>query len=153
MTNLFLILSLTAIFSMTACSQAQQNPIGVKVVNSKVQLKPCPDSPNCINTEFSENTSHYIPPLIYHKENSAEVLGKAEQLILDMGGHIVQNKGNYIAATFTSMIFRFVDDFEIRNDEENHTLHIRSASRTGYSDFGVNKKRVEAFLKQFKIQK
>ncbi|MCU7800664.1 MAG: DUF1499 domain-containing protein [gamma proteobacterium symbiont of Lucinoma myriamae] len=44
-------------------------------------------------------------------------------------------------------MFKFFDDFELRLDNTTHKLHIRSASRVGYSDFGVNKRRVKRFLK------
>ena len=60
-----------------------------------------------------------------------------------MGGIIHQDTDSYVAATFRSNIFRFIDDFEIRLDTENKLIHIRSASRVGNSDFGANRKRIE----------
>ncbi len=48
----------------------------------------------------------------------------------------------YLAATFSSSFFGFIDDVEFRVDTQNQLIHIRSAARLGYSDFGVNKKRV-----------
>lgn len=47
-----------------------------------------------------------------------------------------------MAAIFTSKFFGFVDDLECRIDQANHTIHLRSASRVGHSDFGANRKRV-----------
>ena len=136
-----------------ACSQAEQLSEGVHALNSKQQLKVCPDSPNCINTEYPDKTSQYVPPLIYDVKKTDQIMAMSRKIILEMGGKIIKQEVDYIAATFTSMVFRFVDDFELRNDAKQHTLHIRSASRTGYSDFGVNKKRVEEFIKQFKSSK
>jgi len=60
-----------------------------------------------------------------------------------MGGSIQAENDNYLAATFTPSIFRFVDDLEIRFDADRKMIHMRSASRVGYSDRGINKKRIE----------
>lgn len=56
---------------------------------------------------------------------------------------------HYLAATFTSAIFRFVDDLELRIDPRQEVIHIRSASRVGRRDGGVNRRRVEKFKAQF----
>ena len=66
-----------------------------------------------------------------------------------MGGIIQVESDNYLAVTFTSAIFKFVDDLEIRIDSTQKVIHIRSASRVGYSDMGVNKKRTELLRKLF----
>jgi len=114
------------------------------------QLRACPDKPNCINTEYPEKSSQYLPPLDYPESTTEQVLVLAKEIILQMGGEIIRQDKHYLAATFTSSIFRFVDDFEISRNESSHKIHIRSASRVGYSDFGVNKRRVEKFSKLFK---
>lgn len=62
--------------------------------------------------------------------------------IIAHGGKITRDGGDYFAAEFTSKHFKFVDDVEARLDGEQ--IHIRSASRVGYSDRGVNRSRVEA---------
>ena len=66
-----------------------------------------------------------------------------------MGGNVQVESCDYLAATFTSAIFKFVDDLEIRIDSTQEVIHIRSASRVGYSDMGVNKKRTELLKKLF----
>ena len=66
-----------------------------------------------------------------------------------MGGSIQAEKADYLAATFTSSIFRFVDDLEIRIDTGQKMIHVRSASRIGHGDGGVNRKRVEHLENQF----
>ena len=50
---------------------------------------------------------------------------------------------SYLHYEFTSLLLRFVDDVEFLFDDETKTVHFRSASRTGYGDFGVNRKRME----------
>ena len=59
---------------------------------------------------------------------------------------IVSRTDRYLHATFTSRLFRFVDDVEFRVDESQGLLHFRSASRMGYSDLGVNRKRMQEFV-------
>ena len=55
----------------------------------------------------------------------------------------------YIHTEFTSAFFRFVDDVEFLLDDGTRTIHVRSASRVGYSDFGVNRRRVEELRSRF----
>ena len=56
---------------------------------------------------------------------------------------LVEEDESYLHYEFTSLLLRFVDDVEFLFDDESKTLHFRSASRTGYSDLGVNRKRME----------
>jgi len=70
-------------------------------------------------------------------------LEKIKAAILATGGTITSETNSYLSATYMSKIFKFIDDVEIRHEKEN-IWHIRSASRVGYSDRGVNRKRVEA---------
>lgn len=112
----------------------------------------CPEKPNCINTEYPEQSSHYLSPLDFPEAKNEQIMTLAKTTLLEMGAEIIKADNNYLAATFTSSLFKFTDDFELRLDNSTHKLHIRSASRVGYSDFGVNKRRVERFLKLIKKQ-
>jgi uncharacterized protein (DUF1499 family) len=56
---------------------------------------------------------------------------------------LVEENDSYLHYEFTSLLFRFVDDVEFLFDDESKTIHFRSASRTGYGDFGVNRRRME----------
>ncbi|WP_198265717.1 DUF1499 domain-containing protein [sulfur-oxidizing endosymbiont of Gigantopelta aegis] len=116
------------------------------------QLPPCPDKPNCINSEYPDDKAHYLAPLNYPEANKAQVMTLAETIIKKMGGEIVFADQHYLKALFSSRIFGFIDDFELRLESASKQVHIRSASRTGYSDFGVNKRRVKEFSQQFKQQ-
>jgi uncharacterized protein (DUF1499 family) len=62
---------------------------------------------------------------------------------------VVTEQPDYIHAEFTSAVFSFVDDVEFHIDEENSIIHFRSASRAGYSDLGVNRKRMNAIRSKF----
>ena len=71
---------------------------------------------------------------------------KLTKIITRQGGEVQQDDGSYLHATFTSPVFRYVDDVELRLDEDHGLIHIRSASRVGRSDFGVNRKRIERII-------
>ncbi|WP_420597789.1 DUF1499 domain-containing protein [Neptuniibacter sp.] len=65
---------------------------------------------------------------------------------------VTETEGNYIRVKFVSLIFRFVDDVEfliLEKGPNEVLIHVRSASRLGYSDFGVNRKRVEKIRSRF----
>jgi len=98
------------------------------------RLSPCPESPNCVSSEPGAPDSHAVAPL------PADAWDALPQVIRDLGGEIVRTETDYIAATFTSNLFKFVDDVEFRRTED--AVHVRSASRVGHSDMGANKKRV-----------
>ena len=115
------------------------------------RLKPCPGTPNCVSSEFVSNAKHYIEPLVYPPEQAAQVLPRLKTVIREMGGIIQREDVDYLAATFTSSIFRFVDDLEVRIDVERSRVHLRSASRVGYGDAGVNRERVERLKKSFRL--
>ncbi len=113
------------------------------------RLSACSDKPNCVGSEFADDQSHYISPLRYPASQSEETMDLMKGVIQEVGGEITAEEGAYMSATFTSVLFGFVDDVEWRNDSANHTIHLRSASRVGHSDFGVNRKRVALIASLF----
>jgi len=100
-------------------------------------LSGCPESPNCVITEGEKPPT---PPLTFN-DSPEEAWARAKEAVIDVGGKIESEDNGYLWATFTSAIFHFVDDLELRMDKREKLLHLRSASRVGYFDFGVNKKR------------
>jgi uncharacterized protein (DUF1499 family) len=63
---------------------------------------------------------------------------------------LVSSRDGYLHAEFRSRLLGFVDDVEFSIDEAEQLIHFRSASRVGYSDLGVNRKRMEEFLRRYK---
>jgi uncharacterized protein (DUF1499 family) len=116
------------------------------------RLQPCPDTPNCVSSEFVSDAEHYIEPLVYSADQEAQVLPRLKTIIGELGGRIQVENADYLAATFTSTVFRFVDDLELRIDRDQKTIHLRSASRVGRSDLGANRKRVEHLKNSFHSQ-
>jgi uncharacterized protein (DUF1499 family) len=105
-------------------------------------LLPCPDSPNCVSTMDSVE-SHAIAPYRYQKP-----LYEAKALLIQIFNgfprtELVKEEEGYLHFEVRSFLFGYVDDVEFRFDEASKTIHFRSAARSGYYDFGVNRKRME----------
>ena len=131
-------------FILTACSTNQTIETGT----TNDRLSPCPKSPNCVSS-LSEDQSHYVEPLTY-EVSQEEAREKLISVINSMKrSEIVTAEVNYIHATFKSVLFGFVDDVEFSFDDQKKIINVRSASRTGYSDLGVNRKRVEEIRRRF----
>jgi uncharacterized protein (DUF1499 family) len=112
-------------------------------------LSPCPDKPNCVCSEFGEAAAHYISPLDYSGASREKAWGDILQIVRELGGEIVVANDEYIASTFASSLFGFIDDVECRLEPSQKRIQIRSASRVGYSDLGVNRKRLETLTRLF----
>ncbi len=107
------------------------------------KLAPCPASPNCVSSQ-STDREHAIDPLRY-TGSLAGTMADLTKIITGMPrARVVTGTENYLHVEFTSAIFRFVDDVEFFIDEGSSVIHVRSASRLGHSDLGVNRKRIEA---------
>jgi len=105
------------------------------------KLGPCPNTPNCVCSEGPHTPATIAPLKINDSADSA--WQAAKQAALAAGGQIQAEQDGYLWLSFTTRWLRFVDDVELRLDAESGVIHVRSASRLGRSDFGVNRKRVE----------
>ncbi|MDP1771378.1 MAG: DUF1499 domain-containing protein [Methylobacter sp.] len=114
---------------------------------SEKKLAACPSSPNCVSSQAADD-GHFIAPfkIIGKPEEAWSVLKNA--LISQSRTVITNETGDTVHAEATSLVFRFVDDIDAILDADARLIHIRSASRTGYGDFGVNRKRVETLRSQ-----
>jgi len=132
------VLILMGIFSMGIYSHKAPEP---GLIDGK--LSPCPDKPNCVCSETDATNTHHIRALSSNGADHHVAWGKLIATVKSLGGDIQQRTDTYLHATFTSSLFHFVDDLEVRLDTETDSIHVRSASRVGHSDFGVNRQRVE----------
>ncbi len=106
------------------------------------QLPSCPSSPNCVSSQ-ADNPAQRIQPLPV-KADVSGTLPALRRIIEKLpGARVVKTEPDYFRAEFTSPILRFVDDVEFLLDPKAQIVQVRSASRTGYWDFGANRKRVE----------
>lgn len=109
---------------------------------------PCPNSPNCVCSQYPDQ-SHEIEPLTY-KGSPEEARTRLLVVIQGMKqAKVVTAEELYLHVEFTSAVFRFVDDAEFFIDDTQKVIHLRSAARMGYYDFGVNRKRLETIRQKF----
>ncbi|SCY07874.1 DUF1499 domain-containing protein [Desulfoluna spongiiphila] len=125
-------------------STAAKKSGGLGVTDGR--LAPCPDSPNCVSSQ-AEDEAHRVAPLPL-EDSPADAMDRIVSCLMATPRvTLVTRTDTYLHAEVRSALFRFVDDVEVSIDEAGQTIHFRSASRTGHSDLGVNRKRVER-LKQ-----
>ncbi|MFH1138664.1 MAG: DUF1499 domain-containing protein [Pseudomonadota bacterium] len=141
----WLLLLLAACFCFPPQGRAGETEgLGIKAG----RLRPCPESPNCVSSQ-SPDEKHFAPPLL-HEGDRAGALSRLAGIVTSLErAKVVEIGEDYLRAEFTSRVFRFVDDVEFRFDSDGRTIHFRSASRVGWSDLGVNRKRVEAIRKKW----
>jgi uncharacterized protein (DUF1499 family) len=106
-------------------------------------FRPCPATPNCVNSEAPKTSPHYIEPM----KATLSWEQVRTTLVREMTSlprvTLAAEEGQYMRFEVKSWLFRFVDDVEFQYDPATRTLHLRSASRTGKYDFDVNRKRME----------
>ena len=140
----FLLLLLFMCVCLGCASNTAKVPRGLGVAGGR--LAPCPQSPNCVSSQAMDDT-HKIASFSFTGP-TAGIMGRVAALLKETPRvSVVTQTDTYLHAECRTALFRFVDDLECFVDEDESTLHFRSASRTGYSDFGVNRKRVEALIK------
>ncbi|MFN5513757.1 MAG: DUF1499 domain-containing protein [Cyanobacteriota bacterium] len=105
-------------------------------------LAPCPETPNCVSSQ-APDAVHRIDPLSYSGERAA-----ARQTLIQVLGavprtQIVAQGENYIRAESESRLLGFIDDLEFYFPPDSASIEVRSSSRLGESDLGVNRRRLE----------
>ena len=104
-------------------------------------LTPCPDTPNCVSSRASD-AAHAIAPIPFRGDPAAALQRLAAAAAALPGARVVASRPDYLHVEVASRIMGFVDDVEAVPDASG-VLHVRSASRLGRSDFGVNRARIE----------
>ncbi len=133
---------------LSGCSAARPSNLGVR----DGRLARCPDSPNCVSSQ-STDAAHAIAPLTY-TTTAVDAVAALKQIIKGMKrAVIVEETAAYLHVEVTSALLRFVDDVEFFADDAEKKIHVRSASRIGYSDLGVNRRRVESIRQVWEQRK
>lgn len=106
---------------------------------------PCGDKPNCVSTQDNREKYQLAPFSLTADAN----IDSIEQAALKLAGaKTAVKESGYLRVECTSKIMRFVDDLELKI--EGDKLLVRSESRVGYSDFGVNRKRADELRERLK---
>lgn len=127
---------------------AKLTPTPTNLGVSQGRLAPCPETPNCVSSQATD-AEHQVEafPLNRNAPDSIETIAA---VIRDMPRTtIVEQTPDYLRAEFTSRLFRFIDDVEFYASDAAQMMHVRSASRLGYSDLGANRKRVEQLRQEY----
>ncbi len=132
------ILAVIALFVVARVSKSGQAP-GL----ADGRLAHCPDTPNCVCSEYASDQAHFIAPFELPAKSAEAALARVRAAIVEQGGTIRSARDGYLAATYSTPLFGFVDDLEVRIDAAHGLVQVRSASRVGRGDLGANRKRVE----------
>ncbi len=111
-------------------------------------LAPCPATPNCVSSGATD-ARQKIAPIAFTGTAAAALTRMDRTIVAQPGAAIVTRKDGYIHATFRSRWLGFVDDLEVLAVPERSVLELRSASRLGRSDFGVNRARADRLAAAF----
>ncbi|EAT17046.1 DUF1499 domain-containing protein [Desulfuromonas acetoxidans] len=113
------------------------------------QLRSCPSSPNCVNSQSPEaDEKHAIAPLGY-TDSQPQACNTLLSILKEWPrATLIEQRDDYIRCEFSSAVMGFVDDVEFYFSAPGR-IDVRSASRLGHSDLGVNRKRIEAIREKF----
>lgn len=131
-------LTVLALLVAFGCTAGEPPALGIH----QDRLTPCPDSPNCVSSDADDERHHVAafvlrPPLAESWAEVRAALDAVPRL------RIVDEAGDYLRAESRSRVFRFIDDLELHFREGEGIIAVRSASRLGRGDLGVNRRRVE----------
>jgi uncharacterized protein (DUF1499 family) len=135
----FFISFVTISLSISSCKREVHMNVGMQ----SERLKPCPESPNCVVSQYPEDDNHFIEPWSYtvsHKRARQKLIAILKET---HKVNFLKQEETYLHTTFTIPVFGFVDDVEFYLPKNQKIIHFRSASRVGYSDLGVNKRRIK----------
>ena len=105
-------------------------------------LAPCPSRPNCV-TSAPADDDHRIPGLATLGSPLSAWEGLKALLAETEGVEVVTSTPDYLHVVYTSALMRYRDDVEFLLRPDQHEIAVRSASRVGYGDMGVNRSRIE----------
>jgi uncharacterized protein (DUF1499 family) len=129
---------------LAACAGERPNNLGVQ----DGRLPSCPSSPNCVSSQASDER-HRIAPLVFNGD--PDTAFARLKLVLGRRGDtvIIEDKPGYLLVELRTSFF--VDDGEFQLDRVGRVIHVRSASRLGYSDLGKNRSRMEDIRREFSL--
>lgn len=111
------------------------------------RLQPCQSKPNCV-CSCQDDEAHHISPLPFSSE---ETLDQIQAFFsTNYIAQVVEKSPNYLHIVITTPTLRFKDDLVFVVNHEKGIIEVRSASRVGYSDVGVNRTRIEALRSSLK---
>ena len=129
---------------LSACAGERPNNLGVRD-NS---LSSCPSSPNCVSSQASDER-HRIAPLAFNGDPDAAFARLKQILARRNDTAVIEERPGYLRVELRTTFF--IDDGEFLLDRAGRVIHVRSASRLGYSDLGKNRSRMEEIRRAFSL--
>lgn len=107
-------------------------------------------TPNCVSSQADPaDAGHFVAPIRF-SGTAVDAMAVLRGIVEDGGRTLVlKHEANYLYAEYRSKLMGFVDDVEFLASENEGVIHVRSASRLGRRDFGVNRARIEAIRERF----
>ena len=131
------------ILGIVGCAGERPNNLGARGGS----LAACPDSPNCVSSLAADDDRHRIAALVF-TDNPDAAFSRLKRVLGERGDTTtVEESPGYLRVELRTLLF--VDDGEFLLDRDKHLIHVRSASRLGYSDLGKNRSRMEVIRAQF----
>ena len=129
-------------------SEYQMNHTVDNKSHKSISLTPCGNRPNCVSSLNFEGIN-FVEPISYtgSKEDAKKTLIKILGLINPRGTAI--SAGSYVHSEFVSSLFGFTDDVEFLIEDRHKRIQLKSASRIGFYDLGMNRRRIETIRRLF----
>lgn len=125
----------------TVFSWQRPDNLGVK----EGRLAPPKPTPNCVSSQAeAADEEHFIAPIPYQGDAQGAMAAARAAVESMRDATVIRQEGGYLYAEYRTKLMRFVDDVEFLFDAKAGLIHVRSASRLGRRDFGVNRARVES---------
>ena len=124
--------------AVLSCGGKQPPPLGL----SGARLPGCPSSPNCVSSDATD-ASHHVDAFALSAPPAQAWRALGELVRALPRTTVVTEDRSYLHAECASALFGFVDDLELHLRASENAIEVRSAARSGYSDMGVNRRRVE----------
>ena len=128
------------VFFFLAPGACSSNQVTTGLIDDR--LAPCPDSPNCVSSDATDE-GHRVEPYRFKAAAQDAWHGLQNVVAAQERTRLVEVNDSYLHVEVRSAVMRFVDDTEFQLRASEGIIAVRSAARTGRSDFGVNRKRVE----------
>lgn len=114
------------------------------------RLAACPARPNCVSSQANTARQRVMPLQLWGEPGAS--MNRLKKVVYNMAGTALADEGDhYLHFECASKLLGFVDDLEFLCDPDDQVIHVRSASRLGYSDLGLNRKRVENIRRKFEL--
>lgn len=143
------ILIVIVIVGLNAIRLIVQNNTTPSLGVTQGQFTPLVKRPNNVSTQ-TDDVSKQVNTLTF-KDTQAQTMTALRKAVIAYGGAtIIEERDDYLYVVFSTSLMRFKDDVEFWLDTPKKEVHFRSASRAGYSDMGLNRKRYEALAEHYR---